>query len=114
MSRGPGRWQRAILTAVETITPEQVVGLTYIVRDEVGETPTRAEMVAARRAVKRLVEDGHIRAGWFWGSDPNGRRVQVLGIMTPDSVVSPTYHGTERTGLPEWHTPRTSWPTPTG
>lgn len=58
MSRGPGRWQRAILAALDEYAHVPVIDLVYA---EVAR-PDRKHMVAARRAAKRLAQDGHVRA----------------------------------------------------
>lgn len=59
MSRGPGRWQRAILDALSEYEVGDVLTIAYNFLDR---DPSRAEMVAARRAVRRLAEDGQVRA----------------------------------------------------
>ena len=59
MSRGPGRWQRAILDALSEYEVGDVLTIAY---NLLGRDPTRTEMVAARRAVRRLAEDGQVRA----------------------------------------------------
>jgi len=59
MSRGPGRWQRALIAAVER---HDLVPVATIAYNVLGRDPTRSEMVAVRRAARRLVEDGRARA----------------------------------------------------
>lgn len=59
MSRGPGRWQRALLEALDTHPIALVGRVTY---NHLGREPTRSELVATRRAARRLVEDGKARA----------------------------------------------------
>lgn len=59
MSRGPGRWQRAILAAVEE---HGAVLVRQLVRAETGtRTPPRAAEVAALRAARQLCHNGQDR-----------------------------------------------------
>ena len=64
MSRGPGRWQRLILDAVEG---HGAVLVRQLVRAETGTSrPGRAAEVAALRAARRLVEtDGRLALSWW-------------------------------------------------
>lgn len=61
MSKGPGRWQRAILDAIQDaeydLFPVQSIAYEHLDRE-----PTRAELVACRRAVKTLAIAGKVRA----------------------------------------------------
>ncbi len=59
MSRGPGRWQRALLAALDTHDVATVARVAY---NHLGREPSRPELVAVRRAARRLVEGGEARA----------------------------------------------------
>jgi len=59
VSRGLGRWQRVLLAALEEHDLGTVGTIAY---NHLGRTPTRPELVAARRAVRRLVETGQAQA----------------------------------------------------
>jgi hypothetical protein len=59
VSRGPGRWQRVLLDALEQY---DAVGVGATVWEHLGRPATRSEEVAARRAARRLVEAGKARA----------------------------------------------------
>lgn len=62
MSRGPGIWQRRILEQVAELPIDQACMLDGIIRHY--EThPTPSHRASARRAVRRLAEDGKIKAG---------------------------------------------------
>lgn len=100
MSKGPGVWQQRILAALETMTPHQIHWVIDIVHEHVP-APTRADYVAARRATRRLVELGKIRAGMFRYHDGTQAR-DSLAFTRPDSLVeSNIYHG--MTNTPSWH-----------
>lgn len=62
MSRGPGVWQRRILTAVAQLPQNDIYTLRSIVEAWVSD-PQRSDHVSARRAAKRLAEDGRIKCG---------------------------------------------------
>jgi hypothetical protein len=62
MSRGPGRWQRVILQALAENTDHDIFGVYALVEEHLGRTPTRSELVAARRAVKTLAIQRKVRA----------------------------------------------------
>lgn len=59
MSRGPGRWQRALLDAVAEY---DVVSVADVAESIVGREPTRSELVAIRRAAAELAKAGALRA----------------------------------------------------
>ena len=59
MSRGPGRWQRALL---DGLAGRDLGAVGTLAHNHLGRAPTRAEMVAARRAARRLAEDGLVQA----------------------------------------------------
>lgn len=105
MSRGPGNWQRRILDALDTMGPEHVYLVPDLVRDNVP-NPTRSDHVSARRAVRRLSEDGRILAGRF----ALDGRATALGFTRPDSEVranvswganlTPVWHSSVPEGMP--------------
>ncbi len=59
MSRGPGHWQRALLAALDAHDVAPVARVAY---NHLGREPSRPELVAVRRAARRLVEGGEARA----------------------------------------------------
>ncbi len=82
MSRGPGRWQRVLL---EGLARSSEVVVLYELHDHLERAPTRAELVAARRAARRLAETGQARAIYGWGQDTaTGRRDQLLILTLPN------------------------------
>lgn len=81
MSRGPGRWQRVILGVLSEC---DLSSLPVIVYNELGRDGTASEMSAARRAAKRLAQDGVIKAGQMWTTNALGRRDVLLHVARPD------------------------------
>jgi hypothetical protein len=63
MSRGPGRWQRAILAALDEYDVVPIADLCDAVLGRPGE---RSELVAARRAAHRLADTDQLREIWPW------------------------------------------------
>lgn len=59
MSKGPGRWQRLLLTALDG---NALVSVRAVAMQELQRDPTRPEIVAARRAARTLAEAGQCRA----------------------------------------------------
>jgi hypothetical protein len=59
VSRGPGRWQRALLAAVAEFKMVLTVELAW---DHLQREPTRSELVAVRRAAKSIVMSGSATA----------------------------------------------------
>lgn len=49
--------------------------------------PSRAELVAAHRAARRLVETGHLAGGRTWAPDATGREVLAPCIAAPGTVL---------------------------
>jgi len=63
LSRGPGRWQRALLAALAPETgPDVLVPVNNVLWNELGRAPSRTEQVAIRRAARALVLTGKARA----------------------------------------------------
>jgi hypothetical protein len=111
MSRGPGRWQRALL---DDLDGHDLGAVGTLVHNHLGRPPTRSEMVAARRAARRLAEDGLVQALhlaecrscgalseiWICPQHCPGGCAQTLVIARPDmtgiSSVMPL------NGLPRW------------
>ena len=52
-----------------------------------GREPSRAELVAAHRAARRLVAAGHLAGGRTWAPDATGRRVLVPFIGAPGTTL---------------------------
>jgi len=61
MSRGPGRWQSYLLQKSSQLSGRQVLIIQTAAEDMVQRIPSRAELVAARRAAWRLAEMGKVR-----------------------------------------------------
>lgn len=65
MSRGPGRWQAAILCSLYAIDgppqPRQLHVRSWL-RDQLFEEPTDAQFSAVHRAARRLVENGQAKS----------------------------------------------------
>ncbi len=72
MSRGPGRWQRHLLDALEEY---ELVVVVNLVSQVTGGSATRAEHVAARRAARTLAEAGRCRAVYMAGCTECGKLV---------------------------------------
>ena len=53
----------------------------------VGREPSRAELVAAHRAARRLVAAGHLAGGRTWAPDATGRRLLVPCIAAPGTTL---------------------------
>jgi hypothetical protein len=79
MSRGPGRWQRAILDELQR---REV----FYVREVLPATHTRSDQLALIRAAHRLVSRGLItisagRRGWSTRARWAGDRLESLGAV---------------------------------
>lgn len=102
MSRGPGIWQRRILDTLEDLDTHQFIPLWKIVDTHV-QDPTRTHDVAARRAARRLSEEGKIKAGLMRLRITDGSQRDYLVVTHPDSPLeSNVYYGD--TATPSWHT----------
>jgi hypothetical protein len=104
MSRGPGKWQRAILAALEDGDYGRTAILD-VVWNATGEL-RRTDLVAARRALRRLAETGQCRAIYLWDYplDKDGnwlkgypRRVSLVATRLDDET--PTIMGKV---MPDW------------
>lgn len=90
MSRGPGRWQRVLLDALEQ---SPFIGVGGTVWAHLGRAATRSEEVAARRAAKRLVETGQARAiyrklpRYGGGGDTHQLLLTRLDYLMPSDLV---------------------------
>ena len=87
MSRGPGKWQRAVLTALEA-EPEGVI-LAYIRDPDTGDAPTCAGYSARQRAAMTLAARGLCGLALVWNLNYSGVRmcmVMVLPSDAPDPV----------------------------
>ena len=101
MSRGPGRWQRVILDHMDNNPQYKAATLDSIVREHLQRTPTRSEMVAARRALKTLAIAGKVRAIYHPGA--KGDRPNLVGglcVTTLDARTISRY----RHNTPDWIT----------
>jgi hypothetical protein len=84
MSRGPGRWQREILAALDQHQA-------FYPRDLLGITSTRAEQAALQRAVCSLHDAGRIAIARWWGRSPAGGRIVVFrygGLAPPPDKIA--------------------------
>jgi len=108
MSRGPGRWQRVFLSLLQENAYVPVIDAVKILTDG---SPKRTDLVAARRAAKRLTERGRAQAVYMWRCTRCTRllpsppfRCSCGGRTTPALVL--TNNRTSRTVLmptmPSW------------
>jgi hypothetical protein len=68
MSRGYGKWERAILEALERVPA-------FYLTDLLPDPHTRSQTVALNRAYRNLLGKGKIQACWWWlcgGNPPKG------------------------------------------
>lgn len=110
MSRGPGRWQRAILQALEENTEFDIFPIQAIAYEHLGAEATRAQLVAARRAVRTLAIAGKVRA--IYRPAHECRQALQLCVTRPDKH----FMTAARTNAPGWvtwmdgKTNRERWP----
>jgi hypothetical protein len=99
VSRGPGRWQRAILQAIED-TEYEIFPVLNIAYHHLGRAATRSEAVAARRAVKALAIAGKIRAIHYPHPSADGRETLAqLCVTRSDSIQTSRWC---RSDVPDW------------
>lgn len=119
MSRGPGRWQRAILAALDK---HDVVPIGDLCEDVLGRPAVRSELVAIRRAAHRLDDTDQLREIYPWycyrcgtvlrqmdhgilGSGCPGCHRHpgtVLAVTRDSDVMTASLHGTDQaTRIPE-------------
>jgi hypothetical protein len=98
MSRGPGKWERAILEAVARVP-------VFYLTDLLSRSHTRAQTVALNRAMRKLADTGRIavkywrgRAECYWPLHPNGT---VAGDVRPIPGASHGFVMVYRVGDPE-------------
>jgi hypothetical protein len=103
ISRGPGRWQRVILDALAQHTDYDIFGVYALVEEHLQRTPTRSELVAARRAVKTLAIAGKIRAIYHPHPTIDGREAPELTVIRPDADI---YIPRGRAAKADWITSR--------
>lgn len=96
MSRGPGRWQRLLLEALEDHT---LVPVSYVVYNN-ADSPTRSDHVAARRAARRLVKEGKARATYRRGLTMKNVEGYLLCLSPPDAEIYSDICPTN--GYPDW------------
>ena len=100
MSRGPGRWQAAILGTLEWLDAFSVSAL---VRAEMrdGAEPQRSDYVAARRAVRTLAEQNKARALYCYVRTADGSREtpQLVVARLSSEVCS---NAAPTSGTPSW------------
>lgn len=109
MSRGPGKWQRIILAIAESIGYERVVLAADVVPMVAGRQATKTEMVAIRRAIKRLAEDKKISVGTFRAESASGASTALVGFAPLGTNVRTNYRSAE---FPAWHDLSTDTPNP--
>ena len=80
MSRGPGRWQRAILADLEA-QPEGVI-LAYIPDPDTGDAPTCAGYSARQRAAMTLAARGLCGLALVWN-------LNYIGVLTCMVLILP-------------------------
>ena len=81
MSRGPGRWQRAILVALDAAP---LVTLTEVGRAEAGRGLARADLAGLHRAASRLAHRGILVRGECWVEDDAGRLARRTMLARPE------------------------------
>ena len=81
MSRGPGRWQRAILAA---LGGAPLVTLTEVGRVEAGGELTRSDLAGLHRAVGLLAQRGILVAAMCWVEDDAGRLARRTMLARPE------------------------------
>ena len=87
MSRGPGRWQRAILAALEA----QPEGFTLAHLRCSGARPTKADISARQRAAKGLEAKGLCRLLRVWKVNRAGIRSAMVAVLLPDTGLPENY-----------------------
>jgi hypothetical protein len=106
MSRGPGKWQRAVLDALEA-KPVFFPGQRF--RVLLGRALTRPEDVALRRAVRQLERAGLVETAMVWSGDKialavgkpgaavDGKPLKELSVArVPSGHTGNTYEGSLR------------------
>jgi len=99
MSRGPGRWQRVLLSLLQENAYVPIIDAVKILMDG---SPKRTDLVAARRAAKRLAESGRAQAVYMWRCTrctrllpsppfrcPCGGRITPALVLTSRTVLMP-------------------------
>lgn len=85
MSRGPGRWQRAILAALDW---QPMATLVDVGREEAGyDDLTRADLAGLHRAARQLEESGRIVRAECWVEDDEGQRLRRTRVARLDFAV---------------------------
>lgn len=94
MSRGPGRWQRALIEAAEESERDGYLWATVAgtVRDQLGHEPTRTELVAARRAAATLAAAGRVRTIYVMWCRVCGVSYMNFSHRCPEGCKSRTIH----------------------
>ena len=88
MSRGPGKWQRAILAALEA-EPEGVI-LAYILDPVTGDVPTHSGYSARQRAATTLAARGLCGLALVWNLNYFGARTCMVLVLPPDAPDPPS------------------------
>ncbi len=83
MSLGAGRWQRAILTALEA-EPEGII-LAWIPDPDTADAPTNAGYSARQRAAKTLAANELCRLVRVWALNYIGVRMCMVMVLPPDA-----------------------------
>jgi hypothetical protein len=91
MSRGPGKWQRAILAAIDA-EPGGVLVWT------IAGIPDRSKQEAARRAATTLEKQGKAKTCTVWTDTEIGTR-HMLSVMAPEANLPPFR---SKTGMRGW------------
>jgi hypothetical protein len=80
MSRGPGRWQKAI---VQRLKAEDGFLLLNGLLDDLQRAPTRAEYSAVFRAAVLLAKQGECTVGRVWGLNAARHRAALVWVCRP-------------------------------
>jgi endonuclease YncB( thermonuclease family) len=88
MSRGPGKWQKLLVRALEVCPWFPLLDTAYMM---LGRPLSRSEYTALHRAAKRLEAEGRCITVLVWDKDGLGRRLCTCigraGFALPDGIL---------------------------
>jgi hypothetical protein len=82
MSRGPGRWQKVILSHLEREEGSLLVNLLW---EPLQREPTHTEYSAVCRAATLLAKQGTCQVERIWGMNSVGHRAALVWVCRPES-----------------------------
>ncbi len=89
MSRGPGRWQRAVLAALAD-NPDGFL-LKSLASEGLGWPLSRSDVSARQRAAKALEARGLCKLLRVWAANRNGIRSPLIAVQPPGSGLPANY-----------------------